>query len=233
MLSKRAYQPCIKALMTKRILIAIAALLCTSAYAAPTLHTTDFIANANRTNFVDFEPIGNTVSFGASFTQDGVSVNQVNGQLNDIWTGCFSSCWFSNTTLTWYPTGGDNGWTEITKADASDFVDMGLDLGSGFGPGSRSVLYELLLNGVSVLSGSIITPALADGYIGFSGGGFDQIRLRNTFVGGGNFGDGLLNALAIDNIELAAPAVVPEPGTLALLGLALAGAAISRRRSKT
>ena len=52
-------------------------MLGTSAYAAPILHTTDFIANANRTNFVDFEPIGNTTTFGASFTQDGVSVNQV------------------------------------------------------------------------------------------------------------------------------------------------------------
>lgn len=218
---------------TKPIVIAIAALLCTSAHAAPLLHTTDFIANANRTNLVDFEPIGNTTTFGASFTQNGVSVNQVNGDLNGIWTSCASSCWFSNTTFTWYPNGGDNGWTEITKADASDFSDMGLDLGSGYGPGSRSVLYELLLNGVSVLSGSIITPASSDGYIGFSGGGFDQIRLRNNFSGGGSFGDGRQNALAIDNIELAAPAVVPEPGTLALLGLALAGAAISRRRSKT
>ena len=219
---------------TKPIVIAIAALLCTIAHAAPLLHTTDYIANANRTNLVDFEPIANNTSFGASFTQDGVSVNQVNGDLNDIWTGCTSSsCWFSNLTSTWYPNGGDNGWTEITKADASDFSDMGLDLGSGYGLGSRSVLYELLLNGVSVLSGSIITPASSDGYIGFSGGGFDQIRLRNNFSGGGSFGDGLQNALAIDNIELAAPAVVPEPGTLALLGLALAGAAISRRRSKT
>ena len=220
--------------MTKPILIAIAALLCISAYAAPTLHTTDFIANANRTNFVDFEPIGNRGNFGASFTQDGVSVNQVNGQLNDIWTSCASLCWFSNTTFTWYPDNGDNGWTEITKADASDFSDMGLDLG-GSRFGLSTLLYEVLNNGVSVLFGSVALPAAADGYIGFSGGGFDQVRLRGTFGPvAGTFGDGATNALPIDNIELAAPAgVVPEPGTLALLGLGLAGAAISRRRSKT
>lgn len=217
-------------MITKPGLIAIAALLCTSAYAAPLLHTTDFIANATRTNFVDFEPIGNTSNFGASFTQNGVSVNQVNGDLNDIWTSC-ASCWLSNTTFSWFPNSGDSGWTEITKADASDFMAMGLDLGSGRGA-SSSVLYELLLDGVNVLSGSIITPALANGYIGFSGGGFDQVRLRSTVAGGGTFGDGSLNALAIDNIELAAAAAVPEPGTLALLGLALAGLAISRRRSK-
>lgn len=219
-------------MITKPIVIAIAALLCTSAHAAPLLHTTDFIANANRTNLVDFEPIGNTTTFGASFTQNGVSVNQVNGDLNGIWTSCASSCWFSNTTFTWYPSGGDRGWTEITKADASDFSDMGLDLG-GSRFGWRTLLYEVLNNGVSVLFGSVTLPAAADGYIGFSGGGFDQVRLRSTSGPAGNFGDGALNALPIDNIELAAPAVVPEPGTLALLGLALAGAAISRRRSKT
>ena len=156
----------------------------------------------------------------------------MNGQVNDIWTSCASASWFSDLTFTWYPNGGDNGWTEITKADASDFSDMGLDLG-GSRFGLTTLLYEVLNNGVSVLFGSVTLPAAADGYIGFSGGGFDQVRLRGNFGPAGTFGDGALNALPIDNIELAAPAVVPEPGTLALLGLGLAGAAISRRRSKT
>ena len=105
--------------------------------------------------------------------------------------------------------------------------------GSKFG--LTTLLYEVRNNGGSVLFGSVTLPAAADGYIGFSGGGFDQVRLRATFVTtAGTFGDGAPNGLPIDNIELAAPAaVVPEPGTLALLGLGLAGAAISRRRSKT
>ncbi len=202
----------------KFFFIALTALLSQPAFSAPILHTSDFINTGDRTNFVDFESIGTTATFGSTFTQDSVTVNQVNGATGSIWSTCSLSCWFSNNTATWYPNGGDFGWTEIVKADASDFLNIGLDLGSGFSWGGQSVQYELLDDGLSVLLGFITTPTSADGYIGFSGGGFDQIRLRNTFSSG-NFGDGALNALAIDNIELSG--TVPEPGTLALLGLGL------------
>jgi hypothetical protein len=55
-----------------------------------------------------------------------------------------------------------------------------------------------------VLSGtaSIIDCDVAINYIGFSGGGFDTIRMRNGFINlGGTVTDGTIQALAIDNIE--------------------------------
>ena len=124
--------------------IALMAFLSQTAFSAPILHTSDFINTVERTNFVDFESMGTTTTFGSTFTQDSVTVNQING----VFTTCGLSC----------------------------------------------------------------------GYTDFSGGGFDQIRLHNTFSSG-SFGDGALNALAIDNIELSGTAPVLEPGTLALLGL--------------
>ena len=65
-------------------------------------------------------------------------------------------------------------------------------------------------------------------YLGFSGGGFDTIRVRDaTAISPG--GDPM-TALTLDSIELNGIASVPEPGTLALLGIAgLAGAATRRR----
>lgn len=214
------------------IAVAAFALISQTAFGSVILHSSDFIPTGDRTSFVDFEPIGDTDSFGDTFTQDGVTVTQVNGQANDIWTNC-SSCWFSNTSLSWYPNGGDNGWTEITMADSSDFSNIGLDIGSGYGPGGINVLYEVLNDGVSVLFGSITTSNVEDGYIGFSGGDFDLLRLRATFSGGGSFGDGATNALAIDNIELSGTITeVPEPFSIALLGLGLAGMSFSRRKMR-
>ena len=62
-------------------------------------------------------------------------------------------------------------------------------------------------------------------YLGFSGGGFDEIRIRDGEVGTvTGFYDGTDNALAIDAIETA----VPEPTCISLL--ALGTIALVRRR---
>jgi len=60
------------------------------AQAVPILHTSDFIADANRSHFNDFESIPNDGTFftGASgpYNGDGISVTQMNGDSgNDIW----------------------------------------------------------------------------------------------------------------------------------------------------
>jgi hypothetical protein len=198
------------------------------------VHVTDFIPDGTRTHFNGFDLIPATSAHAPTYTEGGIKVDQISGQGNDIWTTCFAAngCWAINSTKNWYPNGGDFGWTRITRADSGDFASVGLLLGSGFGGFSdQHLLYELRNDGIAVLSGYLSNYA-KDSYLGFSGGGFDEINLRNASSGNAltfTFGDGVLNALAIDDIELAG-APVAEPGALALLALGLLGVGFVRCR---
>lgn len=208
------------------ILLSLAA---NASIALPIPTATDFIAAGSRTNFVDFEAYGEQTNGLQVFIHDGVRVEQVNGDGDGILSTCRSACWWSNDTLSWYPNGGDHGWTEISRADGSDFVHMGLRVSNitpGGGGLSHYLMFEVLNDGASLLVGSAILPGGHDGFIGFTGGGFDVVRLLLPdfgCCGTSTFWTGELQALAIDDIELAN--VIPEPETYALLlaGLLLIG----------
>jgi hypothetical protein len=103
----------------------------------------------------------------------------------------------------------------------SAFQNVGFHYGTG--GVAATILYELLDDGAVVLSGSAPLTGGAN-YLGFSGGGFDTIRLRDTQAGaGGSVTDGSYQGLAVDNIEIQGANVAPEPSSLALLGLGAAG----------
>ncbi len=94
--------------------------VCSTAAQAATVHTTDFIPDATRTNFNGFE--GLPASFNDSiYVEDRIKVEQVNGGNNIVSAG-FPGFEGSGS---WYPNGGDIGYTKITRTDASDFVNIG------------------------------------------------------------------------------------------------------------
>lgn len=199
-----------------------------SAYGAPILNTTDFISSPAYSNgFESIPSVGFHYIGGAGpYIEGGLAVAQINGDAgNDIWATIAQTYPFEGR-YAWYPDGGDFGYTQITRADGSDFSDISMIFRAwGFG----NVLYDLLDDGISVLSGGYAYPNEALGRIGFQGGGFDEVRLRSGVLGS-NFYDGGLNALGLDSIKSGTQSV-PEPASLALLGIGLAGIGAMRHRT--
>jgi hypothetical protein len=216
----------------KKITLAIAAMACFmagSTQAAIVTHSTDFIADATRSHFNGFEAIPNdgihyTGGSGA-YSEGGISVLQGNPDAgNTIWINYRPTGVTGNHA--WYPDGGDHGYTQITMSDSSDFSDVGFAVSSG--GGANTVFFELFNNGGLVMSGS---SAMASHYLGFSGGGFDMIRLTDNCCGATNVSGGGYQALVVDSIETAG-AAVPEPASVAIFGIAGLGLALARRRKQ-
>lgn len=171
----------------------------TVAQAAITVYTTDVIADASRTNFVGFEGMAGTSSLPPLWEEDGIRVEQINGDGNDIWS---TYDWGQEGFRSWYPSGGDVGHTKISLISGGEFSNMGLLVGTGWGNAQFYVQYALLLDGVTVAQGEIAFPSYPQ-HLGFAGGGFDTVLLSASTSSGYTATDGHYNAMAIDSIELA------------------------------
>lgn len=201
-------------------------------------------ANAISVGFVSSNPI-NTPDFATEFTPlptgsgfsypttpfDGFSVQQVNGQPNDLWTTYNPG---GGDGKGWYPSAGDLGYTQIALQSGQNFDSASLFVGSGYGAGGTLFLtYELLQNSTSVASGVLSGHTSPFQWLSITGGGFNTIRLRDSFGTPGSFLDGTLNALAFDKINATVGQTsqpVPEPFTI--IGTLVGGTAALRMRKK-
>ena len=173
---------------------------------------TDIIPDGSRTNFVGFEGMADGYYNPPTWTEDGVKIEQINGKGNNIWS---TYSWGQEGSHSWYPTGGDKGYTRITLVSGADFPAIGFLAGSG-NSSYTSLIYALRKDGVIVAQG-VIPHTVTAHYVGFSGVSFDEVLLCDSASSSDTVFNGHDNALAIDSIEVGeAGAINKPPGTPAL-----------------
>lgn len=117
-------------------------------------------------------------------------------------------------------TAGNNAYVSIRKGDGSDFYRAEFAVGSGYG--TLYGFWKTFNNALQTGSGNF---SQADGVVlGLTDlAGFDEIRFFAFSSAGKSSG---FSAAAIDQVRVG----VPEPGSFALFGAALAGLVSVRRR---
>lgn len=220
----------------KKILLAIACVISLQVHAGVVIDNT---ISGSTVDTFDADPTGNVSGFisapGATYGEhfSGQVVTPAGGF--DVISG-------TPTSLTLQSNGSQPDNIGILNYNGSNVIYG--DLGSQIGEGMLSILLGMGSDvfGFNVVGadagqyiaqffaadGSLlgsITQTANDGFYGFRATGGDQIwgiSLTNTDGGG----------IAYDNVQFNASAQVPEPTTLALLGLGLLGMAASRRRKQ-
>lgn len=220
---------------TQRLLtsLALAAMVACSAQAA-SVHLADIVATP--TGVMDFEDAPDLFNGAIGRNTNGIRIQQINSDGgNDIWSASGLG-----DGRSWYPSGGDDGWTRIRLVGGTNFDALSFFGGSGWITQPQSLYFELADDGAVVLSGTL-DATFTGSWFGFAGGDFDEVRLRASqgqvtglldCPSGGPGGSGGCNNAWVDNIHIGA-AVLPLPSTAWLvLPALLAAAATTRRRPR-
>ena len=189
---------------------------------------------------IDFEDVPE-FTISASVTSRGFDFAGDNGGFLFATNGAYCSppC-ASNGTRTLFAAGAIVGYSSqvtLTRNGGGTFVLTGLDAGEMFSVNSpqfaaSQIDFSGFLGGLLVASGSIVLDGIIDGpgglpdFQSFSVPGALVDTIRFVGAGGGNGNNGF----SLDNLTIQDAIAVPEPSSLLMVGLGLAGLAGACRR---
>ncbi len=172
---------------------------------------------------IDFD--ANLVSGGAeaftSGSEDGFGLTGTAALISDL--GSLVGPPFSSPNF--ILADGGNFLLTLVESDGSAFEFLGLD-GANASSGSSATINVLGYQGEKLVGTDTFTAGKAQT---FDASALSSLALTRVEITG-SFENGPGIAAYVDNIRLEKAAAVPEPGTLALAGLAVAGLGLSRRR---
>jgi len=197
----------------------LAALVCAGTAQAATVHLADIVAAP--IGVMDFEEAPDLFNGAIGRSGNGIQIQQIGGDAgNDIWSASGLG-----QGRSWYPDGGDNGWTRIRRVGGANFDAVSFFGGSGWINAPQTLYFELAEDDAVVLSGTL-AASFNGSWFGFAGGDFDEVRIRASqgwvtglldCPSGGAGGPGNpCNFAWVDDIRIGA-AVVPEPPMAALV----------------
>lgn len=179
------------------------------------------------TNSADFE-LNTTLSTpysegGLVFTYNGSTDNNTCG-----YAGCTDhSGFYPGFSGNYMYSVGTGTFISIKMSDGRDFFGIEFAAGSGFSSGGYG-FWETLNDGV--ITGNGDYPFIGVQVLGLAdASGFDEVRYYNPYDRNDSFGYG---APAIDTVRVGTSDIssIPEPGSLALLAVALLGLGTARRK---
>jgi hypothetical protein len=172
-------------------------------------------------------PTPKTVSYsegGITVSASGISFGTLEPISSyDYWNGIGQFQWYAPLY----------GYTDIRLTSGGDFQSLQFLAGSGFGA-TTFIAYQVLEQGSVIASGTLATNGSVWQSVGFSGGGFDEVRVQ-AFAENKQFNAADFQAIALDNVAAVPTVAVPlhSSTVVQFTGLALLGLVAWRRRRKT
>jgi len=176
---------------------------------------------------LDFNGATSTTTF--PFSEDGFNVTAT-GTAN--FAGCSPPCANNGTTNIFI----NGGTVDISSAPPSLFSLLAFEGGELFQGLPATWSTDIVVTGFLFGGGTVTSHFFLDGIHDGPGGLVDVqvFSLPGTFTGltHATFASAAGGGFTLDNVNVV-PSVVPEPATLALLGIGLAGLGFSRRKEWT